>query len=240
MGPAPSAWGTGAADVPPSLHRRVHSRRRRRRTSGTNLALGRPATSSASCNANESAAKAFDGGLANNSKWCSSAAGTKFLQVDLGCAAERLRRSCSSTPAWAGRTPAGTPARSRSLTSPSTAPPGPRRPPSTGARSSRTYHPVSARAARYVRLDINTPTNNGDTAARIYEFEVYGGAAGPTNVALGKPATGSARPAPPPRARRRPSTAASPVATPTSGARRPRPGSSRSTSAARCRSPGSG
>jgi hypothetical protein len=27
--------------------------------------------------------------------------------------------------------------------------------------------------ARYVRLNVITPTSSGDTAARIYEFEVY-------------------------------------------------------------------
>jgi hypothetical protein len=58
-------------------------------------------------------------------------------------------------------------------------------------RSSRTYHPVSARSARYVRLNVTTPTNNGNNATRIYEFEVYGGGSspGPTNVALNRPAT---------------------------------------------------
>ena len=48
---------------------------------------------------------------------------------------------------------------------------------------------MSARQARYVRLDITTPTNNGNGAARIYEFEVYGGASEPSNVALNRPAT---------------------------------------------------
>jgi hypothetical protein len=42
-----------------------------------------------------------------------------------------------------------------------------------GSRSSRTYHPVTVRGARYVRLNVTTPTNNGNNAARIYELEVY-------------------------------------------------------------------
>ena len=28
--------------------------------------------------------------------------------------------------------------------------------------------------AQYVRLDVITPTQNTDSAARIYEFEIYG------------------------------------------------------------------
>jgi hypothetical protein len=34
-------------------------------------------------------------------------------------------------------------------------------------------HPVSA-SGRYVRLNIVTPTQNTDQAARVYELEVYG------------------------------------------------------------------
>jgi hypothetical protein len=45
--------------------------------------------------------------------------------------------------------------------------------------------------ARFVRLNINRPTYSGETVARIYEFEVYGGDGG-ENLARGRPATGSA------------------------------------------------
>ena len=44
--------------------------------------------------------------------------------------------------------------------------------------------------ARFVRLNISRPTYNDDFVARIYEFEVYG-PDGPTNLALGQPATGT-------------------------------------------------
>lgn len=54
----------------------------------------------------------------------------------------------------------------------------------------RTYHPVSARQARYVRLAVSSPTNvANDSAARIYELQVYGG--GSPDLALGRTATGS-------------------------------------------------
>jgi len=36
-----------------------------------------------------------------------------------------------------------------------------------------TTHTVSPVSARYVRLNVLVPTSNTDTAARIYELEVY-------------------------------------------------------------------
>ncbi len=59
----------------------------------------------------------------------------------------------------------------------------------SGSRASRTYHPVPARTARYVRLSVTSPTNDGNNAGRVYELEVYGPAGGLSNVALGRPAT---------------------------------------------------
>jgi len=44
--------------------------------------------------------------------------------------------------------------------------------------------------ARFVRVNISRATYNGDSVARIYEFEVYG-PDGTKNLALGRPATGS-------------------------------------------------
>ena len=49
--------------------------------------------------------------------------------------------------------------------------------------------------ARYVRLNIMRATYSGEPVARIYEFEVYG-PDGRTNLALNRPATGSAPCAP--------------------------------------------
>ena len=47
----------------------------------------------------------------------------------------------------------------------------------TGNLASRTFHPTPATGARYVKLNVTAPANSGstDTAARIYELEVYGG-----------------------------------------------------------------
>ena len=44
----------------------------------------------------------------------------------------------------------------------------------TGNTASQTSHPIPATPARYVRLDVVTPSNDGTPAARIYELEVTG------------------------------------------------------------------
>ncbi len=170
MGSSPSAWGTNAADVPPSYNDGFTPPPAAPNL-GTNLALGRAATGSAGCNSAEAVGKAFDGSLANNSKWCSLAAGTKFLQVDLGSAQNVssfvLKHSGSGGESTGFNTGAFTIQTSLDGTNWTTAATV------TNARSSRTYHPVSRRSARYVRLNVTTPANNGNGAARIYEFEVY-------------------------------------------------------------------
>src|SRR5262249_31135269 len=57
-----------------------------RPTPPANLALNKGATGSASCNANETPAQAVNGSTfgGNTDKWCSLAAGTKTLTIDLG------------------------------------------------------------------------------------------------------------------------------------------------------------
>ena len=61
-----------------------------------------------------------------------------------------------------------------------------------GAATSITTHGIDpAVEARFVRLNITRPSYDGDQTARIYEFEVYGPDS-PANLALRRPATGSA------------------------------------------------
>ncbi|NUR27093.1 MAG: alpha-mannosidase [Catenulispora sp.] len=187
MGAAPSSsWGTAASDAPPSFTD-GYTPPPAAPNLGTNLAQGKAVTGSTACAGTEGAANAVDGSLANNSKWCSGASGAS-LQVDLGS----VQNVGSFVVKHAGlggettgyNTGAFTIATSTDGSTWSTAATV------TGSRSSRTYHPIGTRSARYVRLTANTPANNGDTAARIYELEVYGpGAGGTTNVALNKPAT---------------------------------------------------
>ncbi len=188
MGGSPSAWGTGAGDVPPSFQD-GWTPPGAAPSLGTNLALNRPATSNvAACAAAEGPGEAFDGVLASNSKWCSTAAGTKQLQVDLGSA-----QSVSSfvvKHAGLGGENTGWNTGAFSILTSTDGTNWTNRVSVSGNRSSRTYHPIAAVSARYVRLDVTTPANDGNAAARIDEFEVYGGGTpGPVNVALNKTAT---------------------------------------------------
>jgi hypothetical protein len=59
-----------------------------------------------------------------------------------------------------------------------------------GSAGTTTHVIEPAAGARFVRLNVISPTYSGDAVARIYEFEVYG-AEGRQNLALGRPATGS-------------------------------------------------
>jgi hypothetical protein len=65
----------------------------------------------------------------------------------------------------------------------------PRRFYSTNASGVTTHTVEPGYEARYVQLNIISPTYFHDRTARIYEFEVYGD--GPANLALHRPATGS-------------------------------------------------
>ncbi|MEU8965640.1 GH92 family glycosyl hydrolase [Streptomyces sp. NPDC048491] len=192
MGAAPSGtWGTGALDVPPSFQDGA-TPVPAAPDLGTDLSLGKQVTGSASCATAESADKAVDGSLANNSKWCSSAANPS-IQVDL--AAVRDVSSFVVKHAGLGGENTGwntgafqiqTSTDGTAWTTAATV---------TGSRASRTYHPVSVRPARYVRLLVTSPANTtggGSDAARIYELEVYGPSGGSRDLAIGQPATGSA------------------------------------------------
>jgi predicted alpha-1,2-mannosidase len=188
MGGSPSSWGTGSGDVPPSFNDGF-TPPPTAPDLGTNLALGRPTTSSAPCASTETSDKAVDNTLANNSKWC-SLTGPLFLQLDLGSTQTvssfviKHAGLGGETTGW--NTGAYTIQVSTDGTNFSTVVNR------SGMRSSRTYDPVTPVSARYVRLNVTTPTNNGNNATRIYELEVYGGSGGgTTNVALFKPATGS-------------------------------------------------
>ncbi|GAA4425172.1 discoidin domain-containing protein [Actinokineospora soli] len=154
-----------------------------------NLALGKPATGSAACSAGEGPEKAVNGSVSggNSDKWCSSAT-ARQLQVDLG--AEYGLTGFAVKHAEAG---GESPVYNTWAFGISTSADGvtwTQRVSVTGNTGAATTHSIATANARYARLDVVTPTQNGDQAARIYEFEVYGGApAQASNVALGKPVT---------------------------------------------------
>jgi predicted alpha-1,2-mannosidase len=187
MGSSPSAWGTGAGDVPPSYGDGA-TQPPAEPDLGTNLALGKTVTGGAAvCGSAESAAKAVDGQLKGNSKWCSSTA-PRTLTVDLGSAQTVssfvVKHAGLGGEQTGWNTGAFTIATSTDNANWSTAVTV------TGSRNSRTYSPIPARTARYVRFDATTPVNTGtDAAARIYELEVYGSSSAPTDLALRRTAT---------------------------------------------------
>jgi len=123
-----------------------------------------------------------------SSKWCSTAAGTKFLQVDLGANANVS--SFVVKHAGLGGEQTGWNTGAFNIQTSTDGSNWTTRATVSGNRTSRTYHPISTVSARYVRLNVTTPANDGNGAARINELEVYGGGGGgPTNVALNKAAT---------------------------------------------------
>jgi predicted alpha-1,2-mannosidase len=173
---ANKSWGINDADAPPSFND-GWTPPAAAPVLGTNLALGKPATGSSACAASESAANAVDGILMNNSKWCSLTS-PYWLEVDLGSnqtvSAFVIKHAALGGENTAWNTGAYNIQTSTDNVNWTT------RANVSGNQSSRTYHPISAVTARYVRLNITTPTTNGDSAARIYEFEVYGATTGVT------------------------------------------------------------
>src|SRR5439155_19309529 len=136
------------------------------------LALHRPATGSAPCNANETADKAVNGSVSGglSDKWC-SLAGTRFLQVDLG--ATKSLRSFIVRHAAAGGERASFNTADYDIQV------------STDGVTFTTVAQVRANTAnvttsavntsgRFIRLNVLRPEQGGTGgAARIYEFEAY-------------------------------------------------------------------
>ncbi|MEV7099370.1 GH92 family glycosyl hydrolase [Amycolatopsis sp. NPDC051045] len=169
MGSSPGTWGTSTADVPPSYNDGFTPPPAAPEL-GTNVAQGKAATGSAPCNSAEGAANAVDGSLANNSKFCTTAA-TKFLQVDLG-SAQNVSSFVVEHAGLGGETTGWNTAAFTIQTS-TDGSTWTTVASVTGSRASRTYHPIGTRSARYVKLNLTSPANDGNGAARIYEFEVY-------------------------------------------------------------------
>ncbi|MFF3607726.1 GH92 family glycosyl hydrolase [Streptomyces sp. NPDC002463] len=136
-----------------------------------NMALKQPATGSAPCSTSEGPEKAVNGSMTGGSsdKFCSLAT-SKWLQVDLGSsrplykvvvkhAAMGGESSSLNTKAFTIKTSTdGT-----TWTTVATV---------TDNTAATTVHAVSA-TARYVRIEVTTPTQTTNQAARIYELEVY-------------------------------------------------------------------
>jgi hypothetical protein len=148
----------------------------------TNLALNKPITGTAGCAASEAAQYAVDG--LSSTKWCSFD-GNSWLQVDLGA----LYTVSNVVIKHAGAGGETTDFNTRDFTISLSSDGSDWRPGVTvaGNTASVTSHPLNGQAVRYVRLNVITPDQINDGAARIYELEVYGAATGVTPTATATP-----------------------------------------------------
>jgi hypothetical protein len=137
-----------------------------------NLALNKPATGSAACTTSEGPAKAVNGSVSggNSDKFCSLAA-SKFLQVDLG--SSKALGSVEISHAAAGGESASFNTRAFTVQTSTDGSTWTTRATITNNTAAVTTHSVSGITARYVRLNITTPTQGTDPAARIYELKVF-------------------------------------------------------------------
>ena len=140
----------------------------------TNLALDRPATADSQCAASEGAEKAVNGSVSggNSDKWC-SLGGSKWLRVDLGAARQVGRFVLKH--AGAGGEAAAFNTRDFDLQTSVDGVTWTTVFAARGNTANVSTHTVSPVSARYVRVNVLAPTQNTDTAARIYELEVYSG-----------------------------------------------------------------
>ncbi|WP_138754451.1 discoidin domain-containing protein [Paenibacillus sinopodophylli] len=147
-----------------------------------NLALNKPATVDSVCNASQTAAKAVDGSEINDSKWCSLSS-NRWLQLDLGSVKQVnqfiIKHASEGGETTAYNTKAYHIQVSNNGKDWSTVVKV------TNNTKSLTVDDITPVSARYIKLNVTTPTQTTNLAARIYEFQVFG----PSNLALNKPAT---------------------------------------------------
>ncbi|MEK3790422.1 discoidin domain-containing protein [Paenibacillus sp. FSL R7-0204] len=117
------------------------------------------------------AAKAVEGSVINDSKWCSKSS-NRWLQIDLGSvmqvnqfiikhAAEGGETTSYNTKAYNIQV-SNDGANWNTVVN------------VTNNRLGITADNITAVSARYIKLNVTVPTQTTNAAARIYEFEVYG------------------------------------------------------------------
>ncbi|HTD23969.1 MAG TPA: discoidin domain-containing protein [Terriglobales bacterium] len=152
-------------------------------TTSQNLALNKTATGSTPCNANETPDKAVNGSYSggNSDKWCALVT-PSFLQVDLGATftinqivvehagagGEGGSLDSQGIPTFDLNTKAYNLQVSTDGTNFTTVAS------MSNNIQSITTHNISPLSARFVKLNVTTPTQTADTASRIYELQVYG------------------------------------------------------------------
>ena len=146
-----------------------------------NLALNRPATADSTCRVSQTAAKAVDGSVINDSKWC-SLSNNRWLQIDLGSVKQVSQFVIKHASEGGESASYNTKAYNIQVSNDG-------KDWSTVVKvnnnsKSLTVDDIEPVSARYIKLNVTTPTQTTNLAARIYEFQVFG----PPNLALNKPA----------------------------------------------------
>ncbi|HEY3003878.1 MAG TPA: ThuA domain-containing protein, partial [Kribbellaceae bacterium] len=142
------------------------------RPASTNLARGRPATADSSCRPSEGPDKAVNGSVSggNADKWCSRGT-AKWWRVDLQSPVQIGRVVVHH--AAAGGEPAVWNTRDFDIETSTDATTWTTISQTRANTAAVTTHTVPATTARYVRLAVLTATSTANTAARVYEVEVY-------------------------------------------------------------------
>lgn len=180
MGSSASSWGS-TSTTPPSFNDGFTPPATAPNL-GTNLALNKTTTSSATCASTETSANAVDGVLKGNSKWCSGAS-PSFLEVDLG-STQTVGTFVLKNAALGGETSAwNTNTYTIQLSTDNTNWTTPVS--VSNNQASRVVNSITPQQARYVKLNVTKPTNTTDTATRLYEFEVYAAGASGSSFSTG-------------------------------------------------------
>ncbi|WP_236719646.1 endo-beta-N-acetylglucosaminidase [Neobacillus mesonae] len=135
-----------------------------------NVALNKTAIASGQCAPAEAAKYAFDGKV--NSKWCALGDAPHWLQVDLGD--QYAISKFVIHHAQAGGEPGAFNTQAFRIEVSTDGENWTEAVKVTDNTAAVSEHSISLTNARYVRLWTDKPTQGGDQAARIYEFEVYG------------------------------------------------------------------
>ncbi|MCK1994920.1 PKD domain-containing protein [Peribacillus muralis] len=137
----------------------------------TNVALSKTATASGQCSPSEGPKYAMDGIVTNNSKWCAIGA-NHWLQVDLGKAYNLSKFVVKH--AEAGGEPAAFNSRAFTIEVSHDGETWTNAVNATNNTDAISEHSIKTTEARYIRLSVQQPTQGGDQAIRIFEFEAYG------------------------------------------------------------------
>ncbi|WP_169089306.1 LamG-like jellyroll fold domain-containing protein [Paenibacillus sp. PL91] len=136
-----------------------------------NLALNKTVTADSACSDTTAAADAVDGSVIQGEKWCSSS-NDRWLHVDLGSEQKVnqfvIKHASEAAESASYNTKAYTIQVSNDDTNWTTV---------VNVDNNKfgvTVNSIAEASARYIKLNVTTPTQTTDQAARIYEFEVYG------------------------------------------------------------------